>query len=77
MEPPANCGHPQISAAPYSDPGGSLPSDLGSNTDASGPVSHASRTALRDGGPPPAQAGARALRSRSPGPRSARGVAWP
>jgi hypothetical protein len=52
-----------------------LPSDLGSNTDASSPVSHASRTDLRDGGPPPAQAGSRALRSRNPGPRSARGEA--
>jgi hypothetical protein len=44
---PAICGRPQIFAAPHSDSGGSLPSDLGSNTDASSPVSHASRTALR------------------------------
>jgi hypothetical protein len=73
--PPAICGHPQIFAAPYSDSGRSLLSDLGSNTEASSPVSHASRTALRDGGLPPAQAGSRALRSRNPGPRSARGEA--
>src|SRR3984957_15248133 len=33
--PPAICGHPQIFAAPDSDSGGSLPSDLGSNTAAS------------------------------------------
>lgn len=55
--PPAICGHPQIFAVPYGDSGRSLPSDLGSNTGASSPVSHASRTAPCDGGLPPLRSG--------------------
>src|SRR5215831_16150963 len=64
--PPQSAATPRSSRPPTATPAEPAIRS-GSNTEASSPVSHASRTALYDGGAPSAQAGSRAFRSHGPG----------